>query len=49
MNTEIARENRLRELANLRVHPQFSHIPPEQLCITSIDFIARKHDKVSSI
>ncbi|MFC4526761.1 class I SAM-dependent methyltransferase [Dyella halodurans] len=44
MSTEIARENRLKELAALHVHPQFAHIPPERLCVTSIDFIARKHD-----
>jgi len=24
------------------VHPQFAHVPAEQLCITSVDFIARK-------
>src|SRR6185437_2123864 len=33
---------RLRELAVLKVAPQFAQVPPERLCITSIDFIARK-------
>jgi SAM-dependent methyltransferase len=33
---------RLRELAALKVAPQFARVPPERLCITSIDFIARK-------
>ncbi|MBV8156845.1 MAG: class I SAM-dependent methyltransferase [Dyella sp.] len=42
LNTECAREKRLAELAQMRVHPQFAHIPPERLCVTSIDFIARK-------
>jgi SAM-dependent methyltransferase len=44
MSTECARETRLKQLAALHVHPQFSHIPPERLCVTSIDFIARKRD-----
>lgn len=35
-------ERRLRELQQIQVHPQFAGIPPEQLCITSIDFIARQ-------
>lgn len=43
LNTECAREKRLAELAQMRVHPQFAHIPPERLCVTSIDFIGRKH------
>ncbi|WP_201313955.1 class I SAM-dependent methyltransferase [Dyella sp. EPa41] len=42
LNTECAREKRLAELANMKVHPQFAHIPPERLCVTSIDFIGRK-------
>lgn len=42
LNTECAREKRLAELAQMRVHPQFAHIPPERLCVTSIDFIGRK-------
>ena len=28
--------------AAVDVHPQFAHIPPERLCVTSIDFIGRK-------
>ncbi|WP_130618218.1 class I SAM-dependent methyltransferase [Dyella amyloliquefaciens] len=42
LNTECAREKRLAELAQMNVHPQFAHIPPEKLCVTSIDFIGRK-------
>lgn len=42
LNTECAREKRLAELAAMPVHPQFAHIPPERLCVTSIDFIGRK-------
>ncbi|KLD61918.1 hypothetical protein Y882_18510 [Dyella japonica DSM 16301] len=42
LNTECARESRLAQLAAMQVHPQFAHIPPERLCVTSIDFIGRK-------
>ncbi|WP_109124939.1 methyltransferase domain-containing protein [Dyella sp. C11] len=42
LNTECAREGRLAQLAAMHVHPQFAHIPPERLCVTSIDFIGRK-------
>jgi len=42
LNTECARESRLAQLAAMHVHPQFAHIPPERLCVTSIDFIGRK-------
>jgi len=35
-------EKRLHQLAALDVDPQFLSIPPERLCVTSIDFIARK-------
>ena len=42
LNTECAREARLAQLAAMDVHPQFAHIPPERLCVTSIDFIGRK-------
>lgn len=41
LDTSGPRPDRLRELASLRVHPQFRHIPPEKLCLTSVDFIAR--------
>lgn len=41
LDTSTARPQRLQELATLRVHPRFAHLPAEQLCITSIDFIAR--------
>lgn len=42
LDTSTARESRLRELASMPVHPQFAHVPAERLCITSVDFIARK-------
>ena len=42
LDTSNARPERLRQLAATPVHPQFAGIPPEQLCITSVDFIARK-------
>jgi hypothetical protein len=32
---------RLRQLARVRVHPQFAHLPAEKLCVTSVDFVAR--------
>ncbi len=42
LNTATARPERLQQLAQTPVHPQFAGISPEQLCITSVDFIARK-------
>jgi SAM-dependent methyltransferase len=42
LNTAKASDLRLSQLASTPVHPQFSAIPAERLCITSIDFIARK-------
>lgn len=45
LNTECVRQKRLAELAAIRVHPQFAHIPPERLCVTSIDFIGRKRPR----
>ena len=33
---------RLAQLAKLSVHPQFATYTPEELAITSIDFVARK-------
>lgn len=41
LDTSTPRPQRLKELAAIRVHPRFAHVPDEQLCITSIDFIAR--------
>jgi SAM-dependent methyltransferase len=41
LNTAHPVEKRLRELAQVPVHPQFGRFTPEQLCITTIDFIAR--------
>jgi SAM-dependent methyltransferase len=45
LNTARASDQRLRELAATPVHPQFAAIAPERLCITSVDFIARKPDR----
>lgn len=43
LDTSRPHPRRLAELAKLRVHPQFSAVyTPEELAITSIDFIARK-------
>lgn len=42
LNTAQARPERLEQLARVPVHEQFAHVPPERLCITSVDFIARK-------
>ena len=42
LNTAKASERRMRELAATPVHARFASIPAERLCITSIDFIARK-------
>ena len=42
LNTEQARDGRLQQLAAMKVHPQFAHIPAEKLCVTTIDFIGRK-------
>lgn len=41
LDTAKARPERLRELATIPVHAQFSRIPPEKLCITTVDFLAR--------
>jgi SAM-dependent methyltransferase len=37
-----AREDLLKLLPDLPVAPDFEHYPPEELCCTSIDFVARK-------
>jgi SAM-dependent methyltransferase len=42
LDTSHATERRLGELAAMPVHAQFASIPAERLCITTIDFIARK-------
>jgi hypothetical protein len=36
------RTDLLRALPGLDIAPEFRHYPPEQLCCTSIDFVARK-------
>ena len=35
-------EQKLAQLREVKVHPQFARFSPEQLCITSNDFVARK-------
>lgn len=42
LDTSEPRADRLEELAAMKVHPQFAQIPPEKLCVTTIDFIGRK-------
>ena len=42
LDTGQAREERLRELAAMKVHPQFANVPAAKLCVTTIDFIGRK-------
>jgi SAM-dependent methyltransferase len=42
LDTSNTRPERLQQLRAMRVHPQFAHVPAEQLCITTVDFIARK-------
>lgn len=42
LNTANATETRLRQLAQTPVDAKFADIPPERLCITTVDFIARK-------
>lgn len=42
LDTATARPQRLAQLAQTPVHPQFAPVPAEKLCITSVDFIARK-------
>lgn len=42
LNTAKPHEVRLQQLAETPVHAQFAGIPADRLCITSIDFIARK-------
>ena len=41
LNTATARPERLQQLRAIPLARQFAHIPPEQLCITSVDFIGR--------
>ncbi len=48
LDTSTPRPDRLRELARVPVHPQFRHLPPEKLCITTVDFIARARAEARS-
>lgn len=41
LDTSTPRPQRLQELSRIPIHPQFSHVPAEKLCITSVDFIGR--------
>ena len=47
LDTARPSERRLAELAATPVHAQFAQVPPERLCITSVDFIARKPGEVA--
>jgi SAM-dependent methyltransferase len=47
LNTAHATERRLKDLEKVRVDPVFARFPREQLCITTIDFIAEKTDRPS--
>lgn len=42
LDTSNTRPERLQQLRAMRVHPQFAQVPEERLCITTVDFIARK-------
>lgn len=42
LDTSHTRADRLAQLRAMPVHPQFAGIPDERLCITTVDFIARK-------
>ncbi len=42
LDTSTARAQRLEQLAAMKVDARFAQVPPEKLCITSVDFIARK-------
>lgn len=42
LDTSNPRPERLKQLAEMPVHPQFAHIPPEKLCLSTVDFIGRK-------
>ncbi len=42
LDTSTTRANRMEQLAAMKVDARFSNVSPERLCITSVDFIARK-------
>ncbi len=42
LDTSNTRPERLAQLQAMPVHPRFAHVPPERLCITTVDFIGRK-------
>ncbi len=41
LDTSTTRAQRLEQLAAMKVDARFAGLPPEKLCITSVDFIAR--------
>ena len=43
LDTSTPRANRMEQLAAMTVDPRFAGVAPDKLCITSVDFIARKH------
>lgn len=42
LDTSNTRPERLAQLQAMPVHPRFANVPPERLCITTVDFIGRK-------
>ena len=42
LDTSHARPQRLAQLQAMTVAAEFAHIPPERLCVTTVDFIGRK-------
>jgi SAM-dependent methyltransferase len=48
LDTAKPHPRRLEELKAVPVHAQFAGIPPERLCITSVDFIARQPAKAAT-
>lgn len=42
LDTAHPRPQRLAQLQAMTVAPEFAHIPPERLCVTTVDFIGRK-------
>ena len=42
LDTSNTRPERLAQLQAMPVHPRFADVPPERLCITTVDFIGRK-------
>lgn len=49
IDTSRPHPDRLRQLAALAIHPQFSRYTPDQLAVTSVDFVARKQDTAIAV